>query len=432
VLSLTESAVALGITVALQFAPLLVGGLWAGVLVERGDRRRILLCTQIAAGITATVLAVTAFLGITQLWMIYVLAFALGVVTAIDNPARRVFLSELVPMSDLANAVSLNSAVFTLGRVVGPAVAGVVIAAAGTGWCFLANAISYAVAVAAFLAIRVGELEEKERVDPAPGQVREGLRYAWRVPELRAVLAMSFVVGMLAWNYQITLSLFSERVFDGNAATFGALFAVLSFGSVVGALVVAQRNRSSLRLVTVAVLTLGIVTTLVAFAPSLPWAFVCLVPMGMTGITFVSLAQALLQLHADVAFRARVMAIFGVVFLGSTPVGGPIIGAVADTFGPRSAMATGALGAFIAAGIGWRTMRRTGRATDESPTTLVSRVVPRVPHSVEECSAASSSPASLSPLPPRRSLHAGTNERTTPRSSESVPSNPPVSTPSPS
>lgn len=430
VLSLTNSGVALGITVALQFAPLLVAGLWAGVIVERHDRRRILLVTQIAAGATAALLAAVVFAGIAALWMIYALALSLGVITAIENPARRVFISELVPASHLPNAISLSSAVFTLGRVVGPALAGLLIAASSTGWCFLANAVSYGVAVIMFLRIRTHELVAKEPIAAAPGQVRESLRYVWNVPELRAVMAMSFIVGMITWNYQITLPLFSERVFHGDAATFGAMFAVLSLGSVIGALVVAQRNRATLRLVAQSVAVLALFTTMLAVAPALGWGFVVLIPVGMAGVTFVSLAQAFLQLHTRIELRARVMALFGVVFLGSTPIGGPIIGFIAERFGARSAMGAGAAAALTAAAIGWSALQRARAAGSTAPEfAFVSRVASRPMRSAAECPAPSSS-ASPSPSSLLRAAPVVTTPKTTRRFFASDRSNRRVSTPS--
>lgn len=247
VLQLANSGVALGLTTALQFTPMLIAGAWGGVVADRVDRRRLLLATQLASAILALVLGVVTAAGAVELWMIYLLAFGLGVVTALDNPARRAFVVEMVGTEHVTNAVSLSSALFTAARIFGPALAGVIIALAGASWCFFANAASYLAAIAAFLLMRPQEFFPATRVPRAPGQLREGFRYAWSTPAVRIPLLMTAVIGTLAFNSQVVLALLARRTFGGAAGTYGALFAFLSIGAVIGALVAAHERRATQR-----------------------------------------------------------------------------------------------------------------------------------------------------------------------------------------
>lgn len=345
VLQLTSSGVALGITVALQFTPMLVAGAWSGVLADRVDKRRLLLGTQAAAGALALVLGVITALGVVQLWMIYVLALLLGIVTALDNPARRAFVAEMVSTEHVTNAVSLSSALFTAARVVGPAIGGVLIATTGVAWCFFVNAASYGAAIAAFLLMQRGEFFAVEPVPKRKGQLREGLRYAWSTPALRVPLVMTALIGTLAFNFQVVLPLLAKRTFDGDAGTFGALYALMSVGSVIGALVTAHRSRSSQRYLVAASVAYGGLLLLAAAAPTLGVELVLLVPVGAAGVGFVAMANGVLQTECDPAMRGRVMALFSVAFLGSTPIGGPVVGWVSQSFGPRAGLVLGGLAA---------------------------------------------------------------------------------------
>lgn len=358
VLQLTHSGVALGITVALQFLPVLFGAPFAGLLADRTNCRRLLIATQSAAGLLAGVLAVLAVTGAVSLWMVYVLAFSLGCVSAIDNPVRRAFLSELVTADLLPNAVSLNSAVFVAGRVFGPALAGILISTVGLGWCFAANAASYVVAVAAFLAMDRRALFAKLRAGSHKGQLREGFTYVWHTPELRLALAMSVIVGTFTYEYQVSLPLLAERTFGGDAGTFGAMFTVMSVGSLVGALVIAHRNRAELHLLTGASTALGISMLMTALAPALLGAYAMLLFVGAAGAAFTSIAQSVLQLGSAPEMRGRVMALFTVAFVGSTPIGGPIVGAFAQEFGARAALVIGGLAALAAATLALGTRAR--------------------------------------------------------------------------
>jgi MFS family permease len=336
VFQLTGSGVALGVTTALQFTPMLLAGAWGGVLADRVEKRRLLIGTQAASGLLALVLgAVTAF-GVVELWMIYVLALALGAVNAIDNPARRAFVAEMVGTEHLSNAVSLSSAMFTSARVVGPAVAGLVIATAGVSWCFFANGLSYVAAVAAFALMRRDEFFAVSPVPKRKGQLREGLRYAWSIPAIRLPLVLTAVIGTLAWNFQVVLPLLAKDTFGGDAGTFGTMYALMSVGSVVGALVTAHQARATQRFLLGAALALGVVLVLAAIAPTLAIEMLVLVLVGGAGIGFTAMANGVLQTETAPEMRGRVMALFSVAFLGSTPIGGPIVGWVSEQLGPRA------------------------------------------------------------------------------------------------
>lgn len=345
VFHLTGSGVALGVTTALQFTPVLLGGAWAGVVADRVDKRRLLVATAAAAGFLALALGILTATGVVQLWMVYVMALLLGCVTALDTPARRSFVTEIVEPGLVSNAVSLNTAAFTASRVVGPALAGAVIATAGLAWCFYANAASFGAVIAAFALMRRNELYPAVPQPRQKGQLREGLRYAWSVPRVRRPLIMTAVIGTLSFNFQVTLLLFARRTFHGDAATFGMLYSLMSIGALVGALVVAHRLRLSQRFVSYGALAFGVSMLLTALAPTLLVAMVLLLAVGAAGIAFLSAAGAISQVEADPAYRGRVAALFAVAFIGSTPIGGPIVGAVSQVFGPRAGLVLGGVAA---------------------------------------------------------------------------------------
>ncbi len=350
VFRLTHSGAAVGFTFGLQFAPLLLAGAWAGVLVDRLDKRKLLIGTAAASGALALVLGLVVVAGVAQVWMVYVLAAGLGVVTALDNPGRRAFVPELVPPADIANAVGLNSTVFTAARVVGPAIAGLVIAGLGVGWCFLLNAASFVAVIGALAAMRPSELRSTPPLAPAKRQLREGLHYAWHNRPVRAALLLTAVVGTFTFNYQVVLPLLARREFDGGADTFGVLLAVMGAGSLAGALFVAHNGRASMRITIRTTIMLGISTAAAALAPSLATEIAVLPVVGFTSIVMISMATAVCQEETDPAFRGRVMALFGVAFLGSTPIGGPIVGWVSQTLGARAGLGVGAIAA-IGAGV---------------------------------------------------------------------------------
>ena len=343
VLQITGSGVALGVTVALQFTPVLLVGAWGGLVADRVDKRRLLVGTQAAAGVLALVLGSVTALGVVQLWMIYVLALGLGAVNALDNPARRAFVVEMVGAEHVSNAVSLSSAMFMAARVIGPAIAGLVIAGFGVSWCFFANGVSYSAAVIAFLAMRENEFFSVEPVPKRKGQLREGLRYAWSTPALRLVLVLTAVIGTLAFNFQVVLPLLAKQTFSGGADTLGVLYASMSIGSVIGALVSAHEARATRRFVLGAALAFGAALVGAALAPTFALELLVLVPVGAAGIAFTAMANGVLQTETAPEMRGRVAALFTVAFLGSTPIGGPTIGWVSEQLGPRAGLWVGGI-----------------------------------------------------------------------------------------
>jgi MFS family permease len=371
VLQITGSGVALGVTVALQFTPVLLVGAWGGLVADRVDKRRLLVGTQAAAGVLALVLGAVTVLGVVQLWMIFVLALGLGAVNAVDNPARRAFVVEMVGTEHVSNAVSLSSAMFMAARVIGPAIAGLVIAGLGVSWCFFANGVSYSAAVLAFMAMRENEFFAVEPVPKRKGQLREGLRYAWSTPALRLVLVLTAVIGTLAFNFQVVLPLLAQETFSGGAETLGVLYAFMSIGSVIGALVSAHEAQATRRFVLGAALAFGTSLVVAAFAPTLGLELLVLVPVGAAGIAFTAMSNGVLQTECAPEMRGRVAALFTVAFLGSTPIGGPIIGWVSQQLGPRAGLWVGGVATLtvtIAAIAGIRRHREVPRQMLASPT----------------------------------------------------------------
>ena len=334
--------VALGITTALQFLPVLLFGLYGGVLADRYDKRTLLIAAQAAMGVLALVLGVLVLTGAVVLWHVYVLAFLLGLASVVDTPVRQAFVSDLVGPEDLPNAVSLNSATFNSARIVGPALAGLAISGVGTGWVFLANAASYVAVIAGLVRMRPADFWPSARQPRAKGQLREGIRYVRDRPQLYLPIAVVFMVGTFGLNFQITLALIAKQVFDTGAGSFGLLTSSLAVGSLLGALQSARRKglpRTGTMLL--AAMAFGILEMLVGVAPTFLTMALLLVPTGIAVLTFTTTANALVQLGCAPEVRGRVMAIYVLVFLGGTPVGAPLIGVVAEAFGPRSSLLIG-------------------------------------------------------------------------------------------
>lgn len=348
VLHLTGSALALGFVTAFRFAPILLFTSFGGLVVDRVDKRRMLMVTQAMAGLLAVALAALTLSGEVRIWMVYLIAFGLGCVNIFDGPGRQSFLYEVVGPRRIANAVALNSATITVARVIGPALAGLAIAWVGTGWCFLFNGLSYLPVVLGLLLMHVAELHRSPPVSRARGQVREGLRYAWERPQLRAPLLVALAVGLLALNFQVLLPLFATRVFHGGPGTFGSLWSLMACGSLSGALLVAALSRPSQRLLGAAAVLLGALMCLAALMPVLPLELVALVPLGAAMIVFQATTQSLLQLNSEAAYRGRVMALYATVSAGSTPIGGPLVGWIAEHFGARAAMVQGGVASVLA------------------------------------------------------------------------------------
>ncbi|NML50103.1 MFS transporter [Streptomyces sp. R302] len=349
VLSLTGSAAAVGITTALQFLPMLLFGLYGGVIADRYPKRRLLLVSQAALGLCGLALAVLTLSGNVQVWHVYLIAFLLGMVTVVDNPARQSFVSEMVGSDQLRNAVSLNSANFQSARLVGPAVAGVLIAGVGSGWAFLINGLSFLAPLTALWLMRPAELHKVERAPRGKGQLREGLRYVAGRPDLVWPIVLVGFIGTFGFNFPIWLTAFSDEVFHVGAGTYGFLNTLMAAGSLAGALLAARRGSTRLRMLVIAAGVFGVLEIMAAFSPSF-WLFaLLLVPIGMIGLTVNITANSAVQMATDPAMRGRVMSLYMMVFAGGTPIGAPLLGWVTDTYGARVGFATGGLVSLAAA-----------------------------------------------------------------------------------
>jgi len=353
VLELTDnSGTALGVVTALQFTPMLLLMLYAGVLADRLDKRKVLIVTQSLMGLLALGMGVLVVSGAVQLWHVYVFAALLGMAQAFDNPTRQAFVSEMVGPDRLTNAVALNSATFNSARLVGPALGGLVIAAFDVGPAFLINAATYVAVIIAYFAMRGGELANTNRVERSPGQVLEGLRYVRSRPDLMLVVALVFVVGTMGMNFNLTLPLLAKAEFGVGAASFGLLSAAFAGGALAGALVgTRRRGRPSAPLLLTFAALFGAVEIAVAFAPSFALAALLLVPTGAFLIGHNNVANARMQLGAPAHLRGRVMSLFMLVFLGGTPVGAIVVGVISEHFGPRSGLIVGGVSALLAAGL---------------------------------------------------------------------------------
>jgi MFS family permease len=349
VLTMTGSSLAVGLVPALQFAPVLVGGMWGGLLADRVSRRRLLLVTQSLLILPALALWALTASGSVQLWMVYALVLVRGCITAVDNPARQSFFAELVGGERVTSAISLNGALINGARIVGPAMAALVIATAGLATCFLLNAFSFLAVVVALWRIRPEQLHRVAPVPRGPGQLRAALRHVRATPELRLPLALMAVVGTLAFNFQVLLPLLAHGPFAAGAGSYAALTAAMGVGAIAGALATAGVRRPGLGLVTAAALAFGLLICAAAVAPDLTVELIVLVPLGAASIAFAAGTNAVLQLAVEPAMRGRVMALYSVVFLGSTPIGAPLAGWIAQSAGPRSALALGGIATVVAA-----------------------------------------------------------------------------------
>jgi MFS family permease len=351
VLHLSGSGVDLGIVVGLQFLPMLLFGPFGGLTADRVNKRRLLFVTQSGGGLLALALGILVVSHQVQLWQVYVLAALLGVVNLFDNPTRQTFIMEMVGRDDLPNAVSLNTVVMNASRVIGPAIGGVVITLFGLGTCFFVNATSYLAVIAGLAMMRTEDLHPTERVARATGQIREGFRYVWRTPGLRNTLLAIALIGVLAYNFTVTLALLAKGTFHGGVGTYSLLTSCMALGAVSGGLLAAHRARPTPRLLQVLALVFGGLMAAVACSPTLAVASVLIVLMGAASIGFIATANASLQLGAEPAMRGRVMALYAMAFLGTTPIGAPLVGAIAQWSNPRVAILTGAVATVVAAGL---------------------------------------------------------------------------------
>ena len=343
------SGTALGIAAGLQFLPLLLFSLWGGGIADRFPKRRILLITQSLMGALALVLGILALTGTVRLWQVYLLALALGMVTVVDNPTRQTFVTEMVGRTDMPNAIALNSAIFNLARIAGPAIAGIIIGLVGTPTAFLVNAASYGAVIAGLLLMRPGELLPIKRVARAKGQLREALNYLGGAPRIWVPMAMLFFVATFGMNFQVTTALMSRGVFHTGAAAFGLASTAYAAGALGGALLAARRRRPSARLQVAVALAFGILETASGLMPAY-WAFLLLLlPTGLSVVLYTTAANSATQLGTDPRMRGRVMGVYMLVFLGGAPIGSPLIGWIAEQFGPRMSLISGGLVSAIAA-----------------------------------------------------------------------------------
>jgi MFS family permease len=359
VLQLTHSGTALGLVVALQTLPVLLLGPYGGVVADRVDKRKLMMALQSMMGVLALVLGVLTLTHVVTLWEVYALAFLLGLNNTFENPARQAFVLEMVGPTDLRNAVSLNSVLVNAARAVGPAVAGIIIALGGTGICFLINAVSFVAVVMSLMRLDVSKLSPTPPTSRGKGQVREGLAYVKSTPELAGPLLMMALVGCLAYEFQVVLPVVAAQTFHGDSAVYGFLTAAMGVGAVIGGLYVAARGKTGLRALTLSAAVFGVVIAAAAAAPVLWMELVALALVGAASVGFLSKGNSTLQLTATPQMRGRVMALWAVAFLGSTPIGGPIAGWIADTFGGRAGLALGAGACLVAAGLGALVLART-------------------------------------------------------------------------
>ncbi len=360
VLRLTDSGLAVGVLAAAQFGPLLVFGAFAGLVADRSDKRKLLLVVQSLAMAQSFGLAALAFMDRPPLAAIYVVALLGGFAVAFDNPARRSFVVELVPDDHINNAVSLNSALMTGSRVLGPALAGLLVTTVGFGWAFVVDGLSYIAVLACLVKMDTSQLRPAPETMRGRGQVRAGLRYARSLPELWIPLVMMAVIGTLAFNFQTVLPLFATRDLGGGEVTFTLLMSLVSLGALFGALATARRQSVSVHTVSLAAIAFGLSLALLTVAPTTGVALVVGVLVGIASISFMTASTAIVQMRADPSMRGRVLALQAIVFLGSTPIGGPIVGAIADAFGARYSLALGALATIGAGVFGLWSFRRGG------------------------------------------------------------------------
>jgi len=353
VLELTHgSGTALGIAAGLQFLPQLLFSLWGGVIADRYRKRSILLTTQAIMGMLALILGILALTGAVAVWQVYLLAFALGMVAVVDNPTRQTFAAEMVGSEGMANAIALNSATFNLARIVGPAVAGIVIAAVGTPIAFLINAASYGAVLIGLKLMRESELRPVARAPKARGQFRETFSYVRARPDLWLTMVLVFFVATFGMNFQVTVALMSKGVFGTGASLFGLASAAFAIGALGGALVAARRARPSMRLMLATAFAFGVLEVATGLMPVF-WSFlVLLVPTGMAVLMFTTAANSATQLATTPAVRGRVMGLYMLVFLGGAPLGSPLVGWAAEQFGARAGLVGGGvISAVAAAGV---------------------------------------------------------------------------------
>lgn len=344
-----ESGVAVGVVTALQFLPVLVLSAWAGLLADRVDRRKLIVVTQSLLAVLALGLGALTLSGHVELWHVYGFATLLGCVAAFDNPVRQTFVADMVPASRLPNAVALNSASFNAARLIGPGVAGLMIAWVGTGWVFLINGISFVATIFALILMRTRELRPAPRVVRDKGQIRAGLRYVRRRSDILVIMVVVGVVSTFGLNFQLTSALMARTEFGVGAGEYGILGSIMAIGSLAGALLAARREQPRVRLVIGSAFAFGVADGIMALMPTYPTFAVACIPVGLASLTMMTAANATIQTTTDPSMRGRVMALYMIVFLGATPVGSPLVGWIGETYGPRWAIGVGAIASLLVA-----------------------------------------------------------------------------------
>ncbi len=366
VLRLTGSAFALGVTTALQTAPYLVLGVWGGLVADRVSKRRLLIWTQVAQIVPPVVLWVLLRSGTAEIWMVYAVVLLRGVVNTFDNPARQSFVTEMVGRDRIVNAVSLNATVIQAGRLLGPAIAAIVIATLGLAPCFLLNALTFVVMVVMLLLMRPEELSPAPIAPRGRGQLREGLVVVARTPELRLPLGMMAVVGLLAFNFTVVLPAIARFTFGGTATTYALMVNFLAVGALGGALVSGTRTKVDARVVAWASLAFGAALGIAALVDDLAVFLIALIAVGAASVMFSASAQASLQLAAAPEMRGRVLSLYQLVYMGTTPFGALAVGGLAATVGPRSGLVLGAAGALVAGAVGIWVLARAAPGSPQS------------------------------------------------------------------
>ncbi|RAX50452.1 MFS transporter [Arthrobacter sp. AQ5-05] len=362
---------ATGITTGLQFLPILFLGPFAGVLADRMNKRKLLLITQSSMGVFATILGVLVATGTAELWHVYLLAFGLGVASAFDAPARQAFVSELVPARELPNAVALNSASFNLARLAGPGVAGLLIAAFGTGPAFLINAASFGAVIFSLAKMRSEQFQPTMLVARQKGQIRDGLAYVRKRPDLLLIFALAFVVATFGLNFQLTNAMMATDIFHVGAGAFGLLGTIMAVGTLAGALLAARRGKPRMRYLLGGAVGFGAMALIASFMPTFFWYAVMMVPVGLASLTFLNSANTMIQLSVDPAYRGRVLGLYIMVVQGGTPLGAPLVGWLGTEFGARWSVGSGAVlslaAGLIAVVVVLRRARRTPKPGTGTP-----------------------------------------------------------------
>jgi MFS family permease len=376
ILELTGSGVAVGLTTALQFLPMLLFGAWGGLLADRLSKRRLLIVTQALMALPAISLFAVTEAGVVAPWMVYLAVLGMGAVNAVDNPTRQSFVIEMVGPDRVVNAVSLNSVIVQSARIVGPAIGGLLIATIGIGPCFAVNALTFAAMIFALWGMDPEQLGSAPPAGREPGAIRAGLRYVARTPTLAVPLALMALVGTFGFNFQVVLPLLARFSFDGGAGVYAALVSAMGVGSVAGALVTGARGRTGPRLIAAAALAFGASALLAATMPALALEIPMLALLGAAAVTFAASINSTLQLAVEPAMRGRVMALYSVVFLGTNPLGGPLTGWLSQTYDPRVALLLAAIAGLAAAWAARASFARLARAPAKTSAFAVCRDEP--------------------------------------------------------